>query len=49
MNLHSTVKSVDNNTAGRSVTVALPTKSVDSLDTEENKWTGRISVAILET
>jgi hypothetical protein len=47
--LHSTVKSVDNNTTGRAVTVALPTKHVRSLDTEENKWTGEISVAILET
>jgi hypothetical protein len=47
--LHSTVRSVDNNTVGRSVTVALPQKSVRSLDTEENKWTGEISVAILET
>ena len=48
LTLHSTIKSVDNNTAGRNVTVALPTKAVDSLDTEENKWTGRISTAILE-
>ena len=30
LNLHSTVKSVDNNTAGRSVTVALPTKSISA-------------------
>lgn len=48
LTLHSTIKSVDNNTVGRTVSVALPSKHVRSLDTEENKWTGEISVAILE-
>jgi hypothetical protein len=48
LTLRSTIKSVDASGSGRTVTVALPTKVVDSLDTEENKWTGKIQLAILE-
>jgi hypothetical protein len=32
----------------KSVTVSLPSKSVDWIDSGENKWGGRITVAILE-
>lgn len=49
LTLRSTIKSVDNSGSGRSVTISLPAKSVSSLDTEENKWTGQIQFAILET
>jgi hypothetical protein len=31
------------------VTVSLPSKSVDSIDSQERKWKGRVTVAILET
>lgn len=48
LTLRSSIKSVDNAGSGRIVTVSLPAKSVDSLDTEENKWTGRIQIAMLE-
>jgi hypothetical protein len=37
------------NSDGLIVTISLPSKSIDSIDSQEQKWKGRISCAILET
>jgi hypothetical protein len=44
-----TLRSATQSSDSKIVTVSLPSKSVDWIDSGENKWGGRITAAILET
>jgi hypothetical protein len=44
-----TLRTATQSSDSKIVTVSLPSKSVDWIDSGENKWGGRITCAILET